>query len=144
MVRQSSIEAFKHIKENGLLSARRFNVYEFIVLHGPCTFKQIDMALRQPTITSGSYSGRLSELRRMGLIKEVGTTKCPVSGNTVILWEATDRTDPLEIGTAEKEGKGPTKAQLKDMLKEARNELSACGLLHMDMIKQINELIGVY
>jgi hypothetical protein len=89
VVRETSLEAFEYIRENGLLSKRRWQVYEYVFRHGPCTAAQVVFGLRQPQEQSGTYNTRLSELERMGLIKELGETVCQFTNRTVILWDVT-------------------------------------------------------
>lgn len=43
-----------------------------------------------PNANQTGWNARFSELERMGVIKEVGTRKDPVSGNDCILWDTTD------------------------------------------------------
>jgi len=84
MVRETSIEAFRQIEEEGLLSDRRFQVYSYLFRHGPCTGLQV----------SGGVPGgwkRLAELRDLGVAREVGYTVCEVTGKTVLLWDVTDK-----------------------------------------------------
>lgn len=87
--RDTSVEAFKIIRENGLLSKRRMEVYKYLYENGPCTAKQVTGNLRQGLQDSGGYNTRLSELRRMGVVKEVDKVKCDESGQMVILWDVT-------------------------------------------------------
>lgn len=96
MARDTSIEAFNKIRDNGLLSKRRMQVYEYLFEHGPCTAKQVTGNLRQGLQDSGGYNTRLSELRRMGVVKEVDKIVCPESGQKVILWDVTSNM-PTEI-----------------------------------------------
>jgi hypothetical protein len=90
MIRQTSITAYFEIKHNGLLSKRRFEVYEQIVLHGPMTASEmIERISEKKTVNnSGTYATRLSELRDMGVIKECAPVKCSVTGHQAISWKA--------------------------------------------------------
>lgn len=96
MTRQTSIEAYRQIKEDGLLSERRFEAYELLFHHGPCTAKEMmQFAKNEGTITNHihlySLEKRLSELRKMGCVAEAGERSCNVSGMTAILWEVTGK-----------------------------------------------------
>jgi len=44
--RDTSIEAYRTIKANGLLSKRRLQVYEYLFNHGPATAKEIFVLVR--------------------------------------------------------------------------------------------------
>ncbi len=93
MIRQTSIEAYNTIKDNGLLSERRWQVYNVLFHHGPLTATQI--ASKIPGIKSASVGNnshaRLGELRQMGCVVETGYVECPLSGMTVIRWDVTDK-----------------------------------------------------
>lgn len=94
MVRKTSIEAYNQIKNNGLLSERRMQVYDLLYKYGPLTALQVIDHFRRTLInfsSTGNLSTRLSELRDMGVVEELGTTKCPIGGRNVILWDVTDR-----------------------------------------------------
>ena len=91
MARLTSIRVYREIERNGLLSRRRWEVYKILFEHGPLT--AIEVISR-----SGSLGGirngmgsRLSELRSVGAVYEVGTRRCSVTGHNVILWDVTDR-----------------------------------------------------
>tara|TARA_R110002126_G_scaffold13983_1_gene59503 strand:+ start:213 stop:680 length:468 start_codon:yes stop_codon:yes gene_type:complete len=99
---RTSLEIYHKIKD-GLLPKRRFQVYDIIYKHGPLTLNQIlTIAQRESRVlNTGAYSGRISELVEHGVIEDVGTTECPVSGNSAILWEATDKL-PMPLKRKEK------------------------------------------
>lgn len=90
-MRETSIEAFNQIKDEGLLSKTRFKVYEFIFKNGPCTISDVSINFNKSGNASGTYSSRFSELRNSGAIKEVGTTVCKITGRNKILWDVTNR-----------------------------------------------------
>ena len=95
MPRDTSIEAYQRITENGLLSFRRMQVYEYLFQHGPCTARQITLALRESEafkgkdVTDSGFHGRLSELRDRGVVSEVGRTEG--ENGVVILWDVTSK-----------------------------------------------------
>jgi len=83
-VRQTSAEAFRVITETGLLSKRRLQVYEHLYHNGPLTAKQLSLALHF------SAWKRVSELRRMGCVRELGVVVCEYTGHKVLQWDVTD------------------------------------------------------
>lgn len=89
MIRETSVKTYLEIKENGLLSKRRFQVYQYLFDHGPCFARQIHKALSMQGTNSSSFVSRLSELRDAGVVKEVGETIDPETGMSVILWDVT-------------------------------------------------------
>jgi hypothetical protein len=95
-VRETSIAAFNTIKENGLLSRVRFQVYEALVTatdngHAPSAAElYYFMRDQKRNPTHSNITTRLGELRDMGVAREAGKKKCPVTGTTVIAWRAVD------------------------------------------------------
>lgn len=84
-VRQTSHLAYSTIKNNGLLSKRRWEAYSALYEHGPITANE----LCQKAGVTGLWK-RLSELKQAGLAKEVGQATCAVTGMTATLWDVTD------------------------------------------------------
>ena len=91
MIRETSIEAFNKIKENGLLSVRRMQVYEVLFHDGPLTQNEAHKLLWKLGIRTEkqSITPRFNELYQVGVIKEVGKKVCSVTGNNCILWDVT-------------------------------------------------------
>jgi hypothetical protein len=87
--RKTSIEAFNKIKQEGLLSKRRFEVYEALYTSAPCTSSE---AIRNAKTTFGVFgvSSRFTELRDLGVIYEKGEKKCTITGRNVIEWDLTN------------------------------------------------------
>ena len=114
MIRQTSIDCYNEIKNNGLLSKRRLEVYEAIFKNAPCTTNE---ALKD--IYSGSHGvgSRTTELRELGVIYEKQTRKCNVTGRVVIEWDLTDNL-PKDI-----KPKANAKQQRKDKAIDALREL---------------------
>jgi hypothetical protein len=92
MIRETSIEAYKKIKEDGLLSRRRWQVYDFVFYNGPCTSREAYKKLcKGNDINPSSYLSRFSELRDAGVLSEIGKKFDHETGNTVILWDVTSK-----------------------------------------------------
>lgn len=92
-MRQTSLDAYNKIKTNGLLSQRRFDVYEIIFVHGPLTGAAVAdkfYADRKQITRSENVRNRITELRDMGVVKEVGFQTDTATGMRVILWDVTD------------------------------------------------------
>lgn len=93
MVRQTSIDSYNAIKENGLLSRRRWQFYDILFKYGPLTGGEAFQYLKQhhgiAMPTNSNTTTRLGELRNLGVAVELGTKKCPVTGQNVILWDVT-------------------------------------------------------
>ena len=85
--RQTSIDCFNQIKQEGLLSKRRLQVFESIFNNAPCTASEVFNEKNLKT----NQSGRFTELRDLGVIYEKGERLCTVTGRNVIEWDLTDR-----------------------------------------------------
>lgn len=66
------------------LPAARRKVYEALVLGGPMTGAEVDRYLGG----SRHHNKRISELRRMGLVRCVGVRPCSTSGHPAEAWQA--------------------------------------------------------
>ena len=95
--RQTSIDCYRQIKSEGLLSKRRLQVYESIFNYAPCTASEVFNDKNLKT----NQSGRFTELRDLGVIYEKGERLCKVTGRNVIEWDLTD-TIPVEIKNTNK------------------------------------------
>lgn len=93
MTRRTSVAAFDEIKESGLLSERRFQVYEALFNHGPCTANELRkyLSTSMPNNINLNIVTRLGELRDMGVAYEVRERPCRMTGMTVIEWDVTER-----------------------------------------------------
>jgi len=87
-VELTSIEAYQTIRDNGLLSKRRWQVYDFIYRNQPCTLNAIIQGLARTGQNTGAISGRISELRRLSVIEPCGDQVAP-TGHRVLLWRTT-------------------------------------------------------
>lgn len=91
--RQTSIDCYNAIKANGLLSKRRMEVYEILFKYGPMTANEIVRIskISYPNTNPSSFHARLSELKKYGVIVEIGEKKDIVSNNNCLIWDLTDR-----------------------------------------------------
>lgn len=78
-VHQNSIDAY--YQEEPRLSRRALAICDWLEVHGPATDRQIMQALgfREPN----AVRPRITELIDMSKVREVRSTRCPVTGKTV-------------------------------------------------------------
>lgn len=96
IARRTSAEAYRRLVEEGGLSKRRAEVYGLVYKFGPGTSAEIlAHALTGIAVLTQSRA-RFTELRALGLIAEVGTRTCSVTGRESICWDCTERAVPLE------------------------------------------------
>ncbi len=90
--RQTSREAFSTIREMGILSRRRLDVYEALLGIGPATATQVANVMpgRKSSSVGANVHARLGELVKMNLVREIKEAECPVTGMTVIYWDVKD------------------------------------------------------
>jgi hypothetical protein len=82
-MRQTSLDAYHEITENGLLSKRR------LPLTANETFQKMYSGNTGPHNAASNSAARFSELRATGAIYEMGEKICSVTGKNVILWAIT-------------------------------------------------------
>ena len=89
--RQTSIDCYRKIKEQGLLSKKRFEVYQAILKKSPCTSGEAFAIMTTKENQISQSRARFTELRELGVIYEVRNRKCTITGMNVIEWDLTDR-----------------------------------------------------
>ena len=91
-VRETSIETFHDITENGLLSKRRMEVYTVVFYNQPIIGSEVSRIVKSrfgEWSQSETIRNRLTELRDMGVVKELGTAIDSRNGRKVIQWGTT-------------------------------------------------------
>lgn len=133
MTRQTSIDAYYEIKQSGLLSKLRFDVYEYVYIKGPSTAKAIFKGLSEQVVAAGSeqpnsgvYTTRCSELRDLGVFRELPKIKCPDSGHMVIEWDVMRTALPV---TPKKK---TSRQEQSDNLKALRESIEKTSQKHGD------------
>lgn len=101
-MRETSVEAYEKIKASGLLSKRRWQVYDILFRCGPLTARQIAEDFGVP----GGWK-RCSELQEMGLIREVGTRVDSKTQQTVLVWDVTVADTPRQLPQRQSVGRCP-------------------------------------
>ena len=119
--RQTSIDCYNQIKQEGLLSTMRFKVYEAILKNAPCTSAEVLSTLLSKNSAITSSRARFTELRELGVIYEVQNRKCTITGRTSIEWDLTDRL-PVNIKKINKSKKHRVNDALKSLRKLYKNK----------------------
>lgn len=83
-MRSTSIAAYHKSVEDGTITKRQREVYNYIKLSGPISGRSLGKAI------PGAWK-RLSELKAMGLVTDHKTTKDFVTGKIVHLWEVSNQ-----------------------------------------------------
>lgn len=121
-VRQTSREAYAKLVQLRVLPQRRREVYSLIYAHGPGTSAELfsfTMAEKSMNVITQSRA-RFTELRNAGLIRELGTVKCRITGHQAILWDVTDEEIPRN---QPKVAAAPSWRKLAESLMEAHTVL---------------------
>lgn len=86
MTRETSKQAFEEIRDKMAPGLRR-KIYSMLMVRStPRTSGEIAQAL--PEYQINSVSTRLSEMRKLGLVRECPTRPCNVTGHNVLTYEA--------------------------------------------------------
>jgi hypothetical protein len=88
MIRQTSIDCYNQIKREGLLSKRRLQVLSVMMYLAPCSAEEVEREFIKRYGIKGGWK-QLSVLRDQGVLKELGTMTCPITGRNVIEWDMT-------------------------------------------------------
>lgn len=92
MTRRTSIETYRQIEAEGLLSKRRFQVYDVLFHHGPLTAGEIyHYHLKYKGIPLNSVSPRTAELLRAGCVYEAEERRCRATGRMCIAWDVNEK-----------------------------------------------------
>lgn len=115
-VRETSIEAYRQIEQEGLLSKMRWLAYKTVFHHGPMTSAEACAALNQndKSQAPSQLRARFTELRKMGVLKEVGKKPCSITRRKAILWDVTGNL-PSENPESRKNGKSTLIAGLDEV-----------------------------
>lgn len=92
MTRQTSVSAYNDIIDSGWVKAQHKAIYQYMYTFGPRTSGECfyEMNAGNPTKALTQSRARFTELRGMGMLREVGKRKCAITGRVVILWDVTD------------------------------------------------------
>jgi len=102
VIRETSIEAYRYLVDEGILPERRRHAYRIIFKYGPATSNQLEeyVVRDNPHVAReviNNIDKRISELRDMGVVRELGTTICPITNREVILWDVTKKKCPSKL-----------------------------------------------
>jgi hypothetical protein len=119
--RQTSIDCYRQIKSEGLLSKMRLKVYEAILRKAPCTSGEAFATMTTKENQISQSRARFTELRELGVIYEVQNRKCTITGMNVIEWDLTDRL-PVNIKNTNKTKKQRLDAALNSLRELYKNK----------------------
>jgi hypothetical protein len=93
--RMTSSEAYRKIRQNGLLAQHHFAVYETLARGGPLTAGEVYLSLEQThpglIVNRNLAAARITELKNMGVVCEEDTRTCRYSGKNCIVWTTTPK-----------------------------------------------------
>lgn len=94
-MRQTSIESYNAIKNEGLLGRLQFDIYSWLYAYGPASQNKVVEAFKLRASQS-SITPRFAELEKSGVIQTVGESTCPMTGRNVLMWDVTSKL-PIKI-----------------------------------------------
>lgn len=116
MVRQTSIQAFREIRDSGVLSRQRWRVYRTLYRCGPATASEVYFKMNLGQTLQASIPSRLNELHKMGCVDEITKRKCSYTGKTCIVWDVNGKL-PIPYKSP------PTKTQIIKELRKKNRKL---------------------
>lgn len=81
-MRLTSLLAYQEIRDNGLLSQRRWETYDDLYHHGPSTSRDVE-----DRTGDRNAHRRLLDLVEWGVAEKVGEVLCRKTGHQVTLWD---------------------------------------------------------
>ncbi len=78
----TSLDAYAHLVVSGILSERRLEAWLALEQWGPMTARELDDQVKRRGLWK-----RLSELQRMGLVKERTVRLCRITHHSAIVWQ---------------------------------------------------------
>lgn len=93
MIRKTSLEVYRQIEAEGLLARQMLETYKVVYECGPMTSGEAFAMLNKgnPIKALTQSRARFTDMRRMGVLSEVGERACRVTGRNAILWDVTDK-----------------------------------------------------
>lgn len=93
--RETSREAYRQLLESGELPKRQADALAALIEHGPATSAEIIVRYLPNGLNVNLWRARFTELAARGLIEEVDSRRCKVTGRTALVWQYSGRTQPL-------------------------------------------------
>jgi hypothetical protein len=90
MIRRTSIAAYSAIRDSPIIGRIQWRIYAHLYHHGPKTSGEVYRSLRPPHKTPSQIRARFTELRELGVLREVGERSCRITGRRCILWDVTN------------------------------------------------------
>jgi hypothetical protein len=97
MTRETSAEAYAYLVSSGALARAQAAVYSALYLHGPLTRNELDRRLAGPGQPNPTFSRRLADMERMGVIRRVGVRPCAITGRNADAWDVTSQVVPAKL-----------------------------------------------
>jgi hypothetical protein len=90
-MRQTSIDTYYAIKDEGVLGDLQWKVYDYLYHHGPMTGRELDDAMIKAGAEHATSHKRLPELERCDAVRITQQRACKISGRVSREWDVTDR-----------------------------------------------------
>ena len=127
MKRATSLIAWESLKRSNELSKKQWAVYDMLFRHGPLSAREVNSMIA-PGHTSVGYHKRLSELQRMGLVREAGVRRCQYSGRQVIKWDVTSSERVQELPKRRRRSRRPLVDRILEMFLDLALRMEGEGL----------------
>lgn len=145
-VRETSIAVYHQIKNEGLLSAKRLQVYEILLEYGALTGSQVAQIYKSKYPSnnhSETIRNRITELVEMKVLEEIGIVNCPFSGRNVIQFGLTNNLPKkLTVKKTKKQKINEAILELDQAIKLCNRDIFGAHIIdHLEEVKsQLKEI----
>ena len=142
MVQKTSIQTYHSIKNSGILSDKRMKVYEIFYEHPEgLTGTQVSNIFKQlhPTAQhSETIRNRITELRDMGVLSEVGMVECEFTNRQVMKFMLNDN---MPVALTKKKSLNERIDDVLESITIFSSQLTSEQKVHLrNIYKQVNSL----
>lgn len=124
MTQQTSVEAYVHIKQSGMLSELQQRVLGILRQYGSMTQGEM-WQTHFPTHQRHDVAPRFAELARFGLIEATDTRPCRVTGRRCLAWDVKGRVSNPVVRTNRNARIKELEAQVELLTSELRDAREA-------------------
>jgi len=100
MIKHTSLEAYRKVKESGILSKQREQVFEWFCEFAPCTINELINRVgdrHKPLFREPNHINKIPcQLQKHKVIEPYTSRNCRVTGNLSEVWRLTGN-DPVKI-----------------------------------------------
>lgn len=144
MTRQSSIDVWKEINNGGYIGRKQLQVYNVIYKHGPMSGAEVSKFMRiagqRKNLESENVRNRITELVKLGIVREIGRDICPISNRSVLFFEVSGEMPAIQLEMLPRMTKKKAIFEAVNIINEYL--AGSSQLAGLDVIMKIRELLS--